>query len=303
MRKFCQQVFVVLQQTADASVRTIAKRTGIPRSSVQRYKVGIVKRSQYPESRFWEREEGYQWVCLLVCATVYVFGIMRGVGAESLSLFFNLIHLQTHIGVSPSAIRTIRREMEARILRYQQEQESEQRQQAKCSLEICVGADETFFHEMLLVFMDLSSGYLFVEEAARNRTYDTWKERTQRRLGQLGMNVRYVVSDRAKALIKLATDGFECVSIPDLFHISREISKLFGVRLHRQRQRLQDKLAKATAQLALLQELANATPEISTQQEVIAHLKHEYQHIATGIETYTNLLHCISLLACPSGQR
>lgn len=299
MRQFCQQVFVILQQTADASVRTIAKVTGIPRSSVHRYRISIVKRNQYPESHFWEREEGYQWVCLLVFATVYVFGIMRGVGAESLSLFFSLIHLQTHIGISPSAIRTFRRELEAQILRYQQEQESEQRQQAKCSLEVCVGADETFFHEMLLVFMDLSSGFLFVEEAAQNRTYDTWKARTQSRLQQLGMTVRYVVSDRAKALIKLATDGFACVNIPDLFHASHEISNLFGARLHRQRQRLQDKLSKAVAQLALLQQLATASPEISTQQEVIVRLKSDYQHIATGIETYTNLLHRISLLMHP----
>jgi hypothetical protein len=58
MRTFCQQVFWVLQQTADASVRTIAKLTGIPRSSAHRYKVGIVKRNQYPESHFWESEEG-----------------------------------------------------------------------------------------------------------------------------------------------------------------------------------------------------------------------------------------------------
>jgi hypothetical protein len=95
---------------------------------------------------------------VLVFATVYVFGIMRGVGAESLSLFFTLLHLQTHIGVSPSAIRTIHRDMDTQILRYQQEQETKQRQQAKCSLEVCVAADETFFHEMLLVFRDLSSG-------------------------------------------------------------------------------------------------------------------------------------------------
>ena len=58
MRQFCQQVFVLLHQTADASVRTIAKVTRIPRSSVHRYRIGIVKRNQYPESHFWEREEG-----------------------------------------------------------------------------------------------------------------------------------------------------------------------------------------------------------------------------------------------------
>jgi len=37
MRKFCQQVFFALQHTADASVRTIAKLTGIPRSSAYTY--------------------------------------------------------------------------------------------------------------------------------------------------------------------------------------------------------------------------------------------------------------------------
>jgi hypothetical protein len=113
------------------------------------------------------------------------------------------------------------------------------------------------------------------------------------------MTIRYVVSDRAKALIKLAADGFECLSIPDLFHASRELSTLFGLRLHRQRQRLQDKFAKAMAQLTLLQELANSAPEIASQYDVIAHLKHEYAHIAGGIETYTPLLHQISLLVHP----
>jgi hypothetical protein len=299
MRKCCQHVFSVLHTATNLSVRTIAKLTGIPRSSVQRYKAGLVRRNQYPESHLWERPEGYAWLCLLVFATVYVFGIMRGVGAESLSYFFSLLHLQTHIGISPSVIRTIRREMESHILRYQQEQETEQRQQATGSLEVCVGADETFFHEMLLVFMDLSSGYLFVEEAAQNRTYETWKECTQRVLSQFGITVKYVVSDRAKALIKLATDGFECLSIPDLFHASREISKLIGSRFHRKLQRIQKHLAKATVQLALLQKLANAPHEIDSQQRVIDQLRHEQQHIAAGLETSMRLLQQISLRVHP----
>ncbi len=299
MRKFSQHVFSVLQQTADASVRTIAKLTGIPRSTAHRYKVRIGERTQYPESHLWEREEGHQWLCVLVFATVYVFGIMRGVGAESLSLFFTLLHIQTHIGVSPSAIRAIRRDMEAHLIQHQAEQEQAYVHQAKCDREICVGADETFFHEMFLVFMDLPSGYLFVEETADDRTYDTWKACTQQRLQQLGMTVRYVVSDRAKALIQLATDGVDCLSIPDLFHASHEVSNVFGARLHRQRQRLQKKLSQAAAQLATLHQLTNVAPEIASQQEVIAQLTQESQPIAAGIDTYTTLLHRISLCVHP----
>ena len=34
---------------------------------------------------------------------------------------------------------------------------------------------------------------------------------------RFGVEVSYLVSDRAKALIKLAYKGFGCLSIPDLF--------------------------------------------------------------------------------------
>ena len=38
-----------------------------------------------------------------------------------------------------------------------------------------IGAvDETFLQRMMLVFMDLASGYLVMEEVAADRTYDTW---------------------------------------------------------------------------------------------------------------------------------
>jgi hypothetical protein len=38
-----------------------------------------------------------------------------------------------------------------------------------------VGAvDETFLQRMMLVFMDLVSGYVLLEETADDRTYKTW---------------------------------------------------------------------------------------------------------------------------------
>ena len=252
MRSACQRVFAVLQQTASASVRGLATLTGLPRSSVHRYTRGILVRNQFPESHLWERPEGYAWLCVLVCATVYVFGSMRGVGAETLSYFFTLLRLQTQIGVSPSAIRTLRRRMDTQLLAYRETQERELQQTPQTVREICVGVDETFFEEMLLVCMDLSSGDILVEEAAPNRTYATWQERTQAVMQPLGLKVRYMVSDRARALIKLAHDGFGCASMPDLFHTLREITKVLGGRLHRRLHRVQTHLATATATLATL---------------------------------------------------
>ncbi len=79
-----------------------------------------------------------------------------------------------------------------------------------------IEADETFLPRMILVFMDLASGYLLMEEMAVNRTYDTWDGLVKARLKTLGVGVSDLVRDRAKALIKLAETGLDCLSIPDV---------------------------------------------------------------------------------------
>lgn len=81
-----------------------------------------------------------------------------------------------------------------------------------------VAADETFFGDFLiLVLMDLRSGYLLLEDISDNRSFDTWFEKITPRLEALGIEINHAVSDRAKALIKLAVTGFECESGADLF--------------------------------------------------------------------------------------
>jgi hypothetical protein len=57
--------------------------------------------------------------------------------------------------------------MEAVILAYPAEQEQRVGQAGR-RLEIIAGADETFFDQVVLVMMDLVSGYLVLEEVADN---------------------------------------------------------------------------------------------------------------------------------------
>ena len=58
-----------------------------------------------------------------------------------------------------------------------------------------IGAvDETFLQRLMLVFMDLASGYLVMEEVAVDRTYDTWYGLMNARLKTLGVEVAYLVS-------------------------------------------------------------------------------------------------------------
>jgi hypothetical protein len=65
--------------------------------------------------------------------------------------------------------------------------------------EIIGAVDETLFERMMLVFQDLSTGYLLREEVADERTFATWKALVDERLEVLGTRVLYLVSDRARA--------------------------------------------------------------------------------------------------------
>ena len=211
-RKVCDDI----KAFGERSLRQIAQSIGLSKDRVRRSKQALAHRNSYPESALWETEEGQAWLCLLVTAVLYEFGLKCNLGMDRLSGFFKRIRLDNQIGVSATALRTLLKRLEAVVMSYQQEQES---QRSELRREIIASADETFFGEfMILILMDLSSGYLLIEDQASDRSYETWQAKAQGRLKALGLQVRHFVSDRAKALIKLATHSFNCAPGPDLFH-------------------------------------------------------------------------------------
>src|SRR5438552_13620011 len=238
------QIFNCLYDNGKQSVRRIAQKTGFSKSSVHRLQQARARRDTHPESRWWETEDGRCWRIRLVVATLYTFGLTRGVGADTISEFFGRLRLETHVGCSPSALRGVMQALEQVLLETAEAWEHEGI--AAGEVRPIIGAvDETFLERMMLVFMDLVSGYLLFEEVAENRSYDTWYALVAARLEALGAGVLYLVSDRAKALMKLAETGLECLSIPDLFHLIHELVKSYslailgvlGIAIHVLRQR------------------------------------------------------------------
>ena len=65
------------------------------------------------------------------------------------------------------------------------------------------------------------------------------------RLTALGTGVRYLVSDRAKALIQLAEQGLECLSMPDFFHCMHDLVKGYALALARHVRHARQELKKA----------------------------------------------------------
>jgi hypothetical protein len=205
----------------------------------------------------------------LVVATLYTFGLKRGVGADTLSAFCVRRRLQHHLGCSPAALRRVMRGLEQTLVETAHAWECEGAPTGE-SRAIIGAVDATFLEHLMLVCMDLPSGSVLVEAAAAARTYATWKAVGDERLKTLGATGLSRVSARAKALIQLAEIGFECLSMPDFFpcvHASvKTYARAIGQRLHH----AQQALAHAEARLTRRQERGPWCQEIWLDARLVA---------------------------------
>src|SRR6266705_4927028 len=180
------QIFNCLCDNGKQSVRRIAQKTGFSKSSVHRLQQARARRDTHPESWWWETEDGRCWLIRLVVATLYPFGLTRGVGAETLSEFFGRLRLEAHVGCSPSALRCVMHTLERLLLETAAAWEKEGI--AHGEIRPVIGAvDETFLQRMMLVFMDLATGYLLMEAVAVDRSYHTWYSGVNERLKTFGI--------------------------------------------------------------------------------------------------------------------
>jgi hypothetical protein len=245
-----------IREHGKQSIRSLADRTGLSKRSVHRHLQAMAHRDRSPESSLWETEAGRTWLIRLVVATLFVFGLKRGVGAETLSEFFGRLRLDAHVGCSPSALRHVMHRLERLLLETAAAWEKEGI--AHGEIRPVIGAvDETFLQRMMLVFMDLATGYLLLEEVATDRSFGTWYDRANDRLTTFGTEVLYVVSDRAKALVKLARTGLGCLSIPDLFHLSHDLAKSYALAIFSRLRQAKRELEQAKQGLEKLETIAS----------------------------------------------
>ena len=204
----------------------------------------------------------------------------------------------TQVGCSPSALRGVMQALEAALLETAEAWEKEGRADGE-EHEIIGAVDETFFEQMILVFMDLKTGYLLLEEMAEDRTYTTWKTLVDKRLQALSTGVLYLVSDRAKALVQLAEQGLECFSMPDFFHLMHEIVKSYSLALGRRVRQAHKELTEAQEGLARLPgrpQAAHAAPEATA---LVATRQAEVTRWEEAHQTYRNYLETLSLTLHP----
>jgi hypothetical protein len=291
-------IFNAFRDNAKASIRQVARQSGLSKSSVHRLGQAMARRNQHRESWFWETDDDRRWLIRLVVAVLYVFGLKRGVGAETMRAFFACLHLEQHVGCSPTTLRALMEQLEALILETTEAWEREGIAQGQIG-PIVGSVDETFWERMMLVFMDLMSGYVLLEEVANERTYATWYERVQARLEPLKTSVLSLVSDRAKALIKLAQTGLKCPSIADVFPLLHELAKGYALVIWRPLNTSRQALRRAQAHLATCQAEGANEGAIASAQGAVATAEAEVAHWHEVGDTFRGHLRAMSLQVHP----
>ena len=292
------RIFNSFCDNAQQSIRHVAHQTGFSKSSVHRLKQAMERRDTYPESWWWETDEGHWWCIRLVVATLSTFGLKRGVGAETISEFFGRLRLETHLGCSPSALSGVRHALEQALLETAAAWEHEGIADGEVG-PIIGAVDDTFLQRMMLVFMDLVSGYLLFEAVAEDRTYATWHALVQARLEALGVGGLSWVSDRAKALIKLAEKGLECLSIPDVFHLIHDLVKSYSLAMSGRLRQARQALRQAQEHLRECQVSNPSGADAHQAQALVEASEAEVQRWETMHSAYRHHLETVSLIVHP----
>jgi Family of unknown function (DUF6399) len=202
------------------------------------------------------------------------------------------LRLDTHVGISASALRQLEQRISQAILAYEAAQaepcQGVERQG------ICLGADETFFGLPILVLIELASGFIFTEVSCENRRYETWLEQLSQWWNPEQWTCHFLVSDGAKALVKLAVKGLSSVSVADLFHALRALAQPIGKVLSRRLAQVNRQIHQMEAQL---QKHPSADPPhalstkmaaLSQQQQQLEADQHRYHQ---ALEQITQLIH------------
>jgi hypothetical protein len=92
-----------------------------------------------------------------------------------------------------------------------------------------------------------------------------------------------VVSDRAKALIKLALTGLGCPRGPDLFHALRDLANVMGVSLGLKLAQVEEHLTHAQQSLSVLE---NQGQDPHVQQRLLAHRSAQAEALRADQATY-----------------
>jgi len=307
-RSRMSKTYEAIKSYGKQSLSKLAALTNGSKSSVQRQTKKIHHRSEITGADFFETADGELWLRHLVLGATLVFGLQAKVGGARLALFFEIICITEFVGVSESSMLRLKKAMMQKLLQYQKELQPHIDQLAS-NMSIVVGADETFFDRLLiLLFMDLSSGFIFLEQDAPDRKASTWSTKTAV-VRHKFKKVLCVASDRGKSIIKF-TKNANIHSIAELFHLQQSVVRLFKYAFATKRRSLkkQEKALKKElkqlindqADAAVIEDCQQSLKDIANKHIIINQGQTTYRQQLTTISTTVHPFDCNGQLTSSS---
>jgi len=245
------------------SLRAFATQTGTPRSTLQD-QLRAAQDDGLPSGwqPFLESEVGVGFVLRLLVVVLVVFVLRGGCSAELAAEFFEAMHLRRYLAASPTSLRRVF----AQILTHTQAwggQQFERLAKAMAPRDLVLALDENFHWEsMLLVVLDVATGFVFAEHPSDTRDGETWAKVVRESLAGYNVCLRAVTRDGGTWLGTCA----ERLGVPaghDIFHIQYAVCRASAGPLATRVRRAQEAVQARKEDLAALRAeraLAAAAP-------------------------------------------
>jgi hypothetical protein len=178
------RIFNAIRPNGPQSIRHLARPTGLSKRRGPRLAQARERRDTPPESWRGDTEAGRGGRRRLVGAARFLCGRKRGVGAATIRAFCSRLRLAAHVRCAPRALRGGMEVLEPAMLETAAAWEHDGGAHGE-RRPILGAVDDTCWERMMVVCMDLASGYLLVAEGAAERPYDPWPTLVTARLETL----------------------------------------------------------------------------------------------------------------------
>lgn len=207
------------------SGREQARQAGVAESTWRHWRKRVAQAGLEAETAaFFETHAGVRFLHKHFVSLLFVYGLMGSAGPSLLRLQLELSGLAPLIACSDTTLRDRMGQLLTEVAAWGERVQGELAQTLP-PRSISLGVDETFFSKMVLVAMDVVSGYILLEKTSDQRDAETWYHHVKEALGGLSIEVVQVLGDRAAALRILAEDLIGAPKVDDLWHGQSAITR------------------------------------------------------------------------------
>ena len=238
------------RRAAGQSGRAVAAGVGRPRSTLREWAQAAVASTEVPEAlaAFFVSVEGVQWLHRLVLALQFVITLRAGGGVRLVCECLELSGLSAFVGASYGSQQGLNAALEQAVVAIAAEQRAALAEHmAPRAMTVC--EDETFHPAICLVALEPVSGFIVLEQYAKDRTAATWTQALRDACAGLPITIVQGTADEATALRRHIEGDYAAHHSPDLFHLQHEVAKATGLALARAVHAADAEVASAEAQL------------------------------------------------------